>query len=319
MTTDIPVFTRDDAARWAFALMVMGLDFAWLTLSGRSVTQASVMASGAGIVTLIVISATLSVIAARPKVRSTQRGLHYRRLALLSQSGAFMVLLSSTMSVLCYLLVTLAPPLVDERLARLDNELGFQWPQLYSWVREHPSISTVLKAAYASGGLQMVLVPMLAALLGRAEYLREFLSTLTLSCVLLLLLAAPWPAAGAYVYFGMASVDELATISHFSALRDGSLLVFDLEQMQGLVSIPSYHTAMALIFMQGMRWTRIGFVLACVLNLAMIASTPTEGGHYLVDVIAGVALWALTVCLLRALSGLRKPAELVLSGRARPA
>lgn len=302
MTTDTRVFTRDDAARWAVALAVLLVDLAWLYFSGRSVTHAGAIASATGIGMLAAISLTLTWIAGWPRVTATSRGMHYRRLALVAQGGALMVLLTSAMSVLSYLLISLAPPLVDERLVMLDGALGFHWPVVRSWVRAHPLISAILKLAYVSGGIQLVLVPMLAGLLGRAEYLREFLSMLILSCILLLLFAAPWPAAGAFVTFGVASPGELATVSHFSALRDGSLRVFDLGHMQGLISLPSYHTTLALVFVRAMRWTRTGFVLACMLNLVMIASTPTEGGHYLVDVIAGVGLWGLTVCMLRLFS-----------------
>jgi len=301
------------------ALMVVLLDAAWLHLSGHSVTPASVTASAAAVALLIAISASLGLVAALPRVTRTSRGLHYRRLASVAQSGAFMVCLTSAMSVLSYLLIALAPPLVDERLATLDGVLGFHWPLVYAWVREHPHINTILRIAYISGGIQLVLVPMLAGLLGHADYLREFLSSLTLSCALLLLIAAPWPAVGAYVHFGIASPGELATISHFSALRDGSLRAIDLSQMQGLISLPSYHTTMALIFIQAMRWTRRGFVLACVLNLTMIASTPTEGGHYLVDVIAGLGLWLLTMCMLRVLLRRSTPALRTQVGPAQPA
>lgn len=87
--------------------------------------------------------------------------------------------------------------------------------------------------------------------------------------------------------------------------------VFDLAQMQGLVSLPSYHTAMALFFVQAMRWTRPGMLIIGLLNLLMIVSTPTEGGHYLIDVVAGVGLWALTAGALRLLAGRRASASAV--------
>lgn len=125
--------------------------------------------------------------------------------------------------------------------------------------------------------------------------------------VVLLVLAF---AAGAYVSYGLASPGELATVAHFGQLRDGTMHVFDLGNMQGLVSLPSYHTALALIFVRSMRWTRVGFVVACVLIGLMILSTPTEGGHYLVDMAAGVGLWALPAGMLLAFAGRRMPATI---------
>ncbi|ULX53338.1 hypothetical protein A9P79_15195 [Cupriavidus taiwanensis] len=314
MTTGTRVFTRGDALRWGVVLLVLALDAAWLAASGRSVTSVSGSCLGGAL--LAAIAMALSLIASHPRINATLRGLHYRRLALVAHSGAMLVAFTNVMGVMSYLLVTLAPPLVDGRLAALDQMLGFDWPRAYAWVRAHPGIDFVLKLAYMSGLAQLVLIPILTGLLGQAAYLREFLANLMLSCVLLLLIAAPWPAAGAYVSYGLASPDEVATVAHFAQLRDGTMQVFDLGHMQGLVSLPSYHTALALIFMQAMRWTKIGFLLACVLNGLMILSTPTEGGHYLVDVVAGVGLWALTAGMLHAFSGLRTPA---MAGKAAPA
>ncbi|MBB3008564.1 phosphatase PAP2 family protein [Cupriavidus alkaliphilus] len=289
-------------------LLVLALDGAWLALSGRSVTAASLRGSCLGVAMLAAIAVALSLIASHPRISATLRGLHYRRLALVAHSGALLVAFTNVMGVMSYLLVTLAPPLVDGQLAALDQMLGFDWPRAYAWVRAHPGIDGVLKLAYMSGLAQLVLIPMLTGLLGQSTYLREFIANLMLSCVLLLLIAAPWPAAGAYVSYGLASPDEVATVAHFAQLRDGTMHVFDLGHMQGLVSLPSYHTALALIFIQAMRWTRVGFLVACVLNGLMILSTPTEGGHYLVDVIAGVGLWALSAGMLHAFAARRAPA-----------
>lgn len=309
MTIDTRVFTRGDAIRWAMVLVILVPDFVWLMASGRAVTHGSLVSHCLAVATLAVISLVLSLIAGLPRITTTSRGLHYRRLALVAQCGALLVAFTSVTCVLSYLFVTLAPPLVDARLAALDAMLGFDWPRAYVWVRAHSTLHLVLLLAYSSGLLQLVLLPMLIGLLGRAAYLREFLSNLMLSSVLLLLIAAPWPAAGAFVFFGVASPADIATVSHFSALREGSMRVFDLAQMQGLVSLPSYHTAMALFFVQAMRWTRPGVVIIGLLNLLMIVSTPTEGGHYLVDVVAGVGLWVLTAGALRLLAGREAPAR----------
>ncbi|WP_043344399.1 phosphatase PAP2 family protein [Cupriavidus basilensis] len=307
MKTGDRVFTRGDAIRWMIALGFLVLDSIWLAASGRSVAHASLVAIGRAVAMLAGIALILSLIAGMPRVTATSRGLHYRRLALVAQCGALLVAFTNIMSVMSYLMITLAPPLMDARLAELDKLLGFDWPQVYNWVRARPAVTLILQLAYASGLAQLLLVPMLTGLAGRAEHLREFMSNMILSCTLLLLIAAPWPAAGAYVSFGVASAAEMASVSHFNVLRAGAMQVFDLAHVQGLVSIPSYHTAMALIFVQTMRWTRTGFVVACLLNLAMILSTPTEGGHYLVDVVGGVGLWALTAGLLRVCRAARPP------------
>ena len=60
--------------------------------------------------------------------------------------------------------------------------------------------------------------------------------------------------------------------------------------MQGIVTMPSYHTVMAVLFTYAFRGTGlIGYGIA-TLNLVMLLSIPPIGGHYLVDMLAGGAL-----------------------------
>jgi membrane-associated phospholipid phosphatase len=76
--------------------------------------------------------------------------------------------------------------------------------------------------------------------------------------------------------------------------------------VQGLVSLPSYHAAMGLLFIWAFRHVRLLFPAAVVLNIALLASTPTHGGHYLVDVIAGLLVCAVMIWLVRRSSGGRQ-------------
>jgi len=54
--------------------------------------------------------------------------------------------------------------------------------------------------------------------------------------------------------------------------------------------MPSYHTAMAVLFTYAFRRTGlVGYGIA-TLNVVMLLSIPPIGGHYLVDLLAGGAL-----------------------------
>ena len=77
------------------------------------------------------------------------------------------------------------------------------------------------------------------------------------------------------------------------ALRAGQLLN---GVPQGLISFPSYHTTVAILLTAALVRERFLFPLACVLNGVMVISTLSMGGHYLVNVLAGIviavaALW----------------------------
>ena len=70
----------------------------------------------------------------------------------------------------------------------------------------------------------------------------------------------------------------------------------------GLISIPSYHAAAALMFawaawpLRGWKW------LFLALNTGVAASATVVGNHYLVDIVAGVAVGAASIVLARHLN-----------------
>ncbi|KVU41503.1 hypothetical protein WK68_11985 [Burkholderia ubonensis] len=64
---------------------------------------------------------------------------------------------------------------------------------------------------------------------------------------------------------------------------------------------------MALYFAYAIRHVRVVLPVAVLANIAMILSTPTQGGHYLVDVIAGLVVGALSIAAARRwLTGARR-------------
>jgi len=70
--------------------------------------------------------------------------------------------------------------------------------------------------------------------------------------------------------------------------------------MQGIVTMPSYHTVMAVLFTYAFRGTGlIGYAIAA-LNMIMLLSIPPIGGHYLVDMLAGGTLALAAIAVQRA-------------------
>ena len=89
------------------------------------------------------------------------------------------------------------------------------------------------------------------------------------------------------------AVGHLPNASHVPvllALRAGHLL--DVAP-QGLISFPSFHTTVALLLTAGLRRERWLFPIACIVNGTMVISTISMGGHYLIDVLAGIIIAAL--------------------------
>lgn len=58
-----------------------------------------------------------------------------------------------------------------------------------------------------------------------------------------------------------------------------------------------------MLFPYSVRRTRWAFWILAPLNAAMILSTPSVGGHYLVDVIAGCLVAGISIMLVRTIRG----------------
>jgi hypothetical protein len=112
------------------------------------------------------------------------------------------------------------------------------------------------------------------------------------------LISAIWPTLGPLAAHGGTTLGPFATqgggdvayLRDLLALRAGGPWHFKLLAMEGIVTMPSYHTVLAVLFTYAFRGTGlVGYGIA-TLNLVMLLSIPPIGGHYLGDVLAGGAL-----------------------------
>ena len=86
---------------------------------------------------------------------------------------------------------------------------------------------------------------------------------------------------------------------HLLALRTDPQHVLDLNNLPGLVTFPSFHTAMGIIAIYCSRGTPWLFWPSLIINILMISSTPLFGSHYLIDVIAGAVVALGTILFIR--------------------
>jgi membrane-associated phospholipid phosphatase len=61
------------------------------------------------------------------------------------------------------------------------------------------------------------------------------------------------------------------------------------------VSFPSFHAAAAILFLWAFWPVRWIWPIAMVANCAMLLATPIGGGHYFVDIFAGIAIAAISI------------------------
>ncbi len=229
----------------------------------------------------------------------------YRRDARISvtlRCALLLLVFQAAAACLSYLLIALAPPLTDATLAAWDAALGIDWRVLHARQAAMPAwMQLTLQLAYDSGLPQILAVVLMLGLGGRdapgapGDRLRGFMARYVAVTLAVIVLSAPCPAAGPFKHFGPElGLTPPADQWHFEALRDGRLRLLALASMQGLISMPSLHAAMAVLLAHAL-WRTRWALPAIALNTLMLIATPVVGGHYVVDVLAGAALAGLSI------------------------
>jgi PAP2 superfamily protein len=223
-----------------------------------------------------------------------------QQLADMALWGALVTAFSVAAAIFTYLNATLAFPLVDSELARIDAGLGFSWPAWFQFVKSHALLKGLFAIIYA------ILLPECAASIvyfahrGRSDRIAEFLWGALLSILITAPISGIVPALGAFVHFGVPGPAEATYLPHLLALREGTASSFSMNALQGIITMPSYHTVLAILIIYAYRGCGRLFTLALVLNGVMLLSLPSEGGHYLIDLIAGGAIAAVTIAIISA-------------------
>lgn len=260
---------------WSAVLAVALIDFVWTvwggwSLLGRERLILVILGSGC-LLPLLLFKRYRSDV----RVRSTV-------LAVL-----LLIAFSLVASVLSYLVVSAGAPLVDSTFARWDSAIGFNWLDTTYWVNEHPPIKHAFGIAYGSGLIQIGFVVLFLGLAGRGRQLNEFVELYVAGLLLAIACSLVFPAAGPWINAPAQMPFDASVLSHFVPLHVGLTRVIDLDHAQGLISMPSVHAMVAIFIVYAMRGTGLLFPPIFALNTLMLMSTPTAGGHYLVDVIGG--------------------------------
>jgi hypothetical protein len=212
-----------------------------------------------------------------------------------------LLLLTNIVSPAQYLAVALHRPLIDASLVRADAWLGIDVASLAAWTRAHGTVSFVLSVCYASL-LPQFLMPMVVLGLrhrdreGLWEYVFHFHF-----CLLITLAAlALFPAICPYTQMGFTpTIDQARVIRQLAALRAGTFHQIDFTDLEGLITMPSFHAAGALMVTWAFRRHRGLFLTLALVNTGLIAATFMSGVHYFVDVVASGVLFAVSVAAFR--------------------
>jgi hypothetical protein len=163
----------------------------------------------------------------------------------------------------------------------------------FAFVQRHPMLHALLHFAYLTALMQIAIITAWLSLTGQAERNSELLWTMMISLIIIVPVSGFLPALSATVYYGVPGMAD--HMPDLVALRSGHLAVLDLPRLQGLISFPSFHTTLGILFPYVLRRHRLALLIGVLLNAAMLAAVPTEGSHYLVDMIGGAAVAAIAI------------------------
>ena len=214
--------------------------------------------------------------------------------------GALVAAFSVTAAVFTYLTATLPFPLTDSELVRIDAGLGFSWPAWFQFVSSHPLLKGLFFVLYTSLLPECAASVLYFAHRGRTDRIAEFLLGALISILITATISGIFPALGAFAHFGVSGPAWASLPSHLLALREGTAASFAVNEFQGIITLPSYHTVLAILIIYVYRGCGRLFTLALAFNGLMLLSLPSEGGHYVIDVIAGIAVVAVTIAIISA-------------------
>jgi PAP2 superfamily len=222
----------------------------------------------------------------------------------MSTALAQIILALAVMTSISYIATAADLPLQDARLFAADLAVGFDFRAILGHVNDRVWLIQILAFGYNAISWEIWLIVVVLPLAGytrrTAEYISAWLLGLGITCCITMIV----PAIGVYQALGTAVADfpnitpqsYLDTLVEIPLLREGALRTLDLGQLLGVVTFPSFHAATAILYgwaLWPVRWAR-PFNLA--LNGVMLVATPICGGHYLMDVLAGVAVAIAAIC-----------------------
>jgi hypothetical protein len=217
--------------------------------------------------------------------------------------GVFMAF-SAIVSILAYTIFPFVNPMIDQRLVAWDAQLGFSWLGFLESMAAYPLISKALGYIYLTSLPQIMGLIALLSYLNRPTELHRFLLVGFVTMFFTLAFWWAFPSVGPTAYFPVPPALEAQlglmtnTQSGANLLRwatDGNAIITP-DIVTGVVAFPSFHIVMACMVVW-FSWRTVVFVPTLLVNLAMIPATILQGGHHLVDIVAGIGTFGLCLWL----------------------
>jgi PAP2 superfamily len=286
---------------WATVLAVFAITASWLGLNQR--ISIELMWIYGNLVLSAVGFALISFRAFRPQIFDWF--LH--RLWCVLLYVLLSAVLMRNLQVLSHLIMSTNLPMADDMLMFWDRSLGFDWLAYSKFSTSNATVTSLLFFAYNQltfSGLAFVAASLVVLNLRQRSI--EAIYLVVVTALICITSAAFFPAKATMALLGDAELlsrlqigTGVLHVEQLMALRGNGPIFMTPDNMQGLVSFPSFHTCMALIIAWCSRGRWYTHFIGLAVGAAIIIGTPIFGGHYLVDVLGGAFIFALALAIWR--------------------
>jgi hypothetical protein len=282
---------------FGLAAGLIALDTGWGLLGGFRVDVATYLPLGG--VGLALLGAGIFYQTRRPDPK----------IVVMLMGASFLVLFSAAANLLNNYLLTIAGSRIDAALDRADRALGFDWYRLMLAMADHPLLDRILFLVYNIALPEIAVLLVVLALCGQVERAYRLCLCVALGALAVIGVWTIHPTFGAMSLYHLppqVARKLLLVLScdfghaQTALLQHGPGFITPDALHGSLIGFPSYHCVLALIvgwYARSLRWLRWPLWFA---NALVIVSTPIQGGHHLMDVlaafpVAAVALFAATI------------------------
>lgn len=202
-------------------------------------------------------------------------------------------------TILSYLSAGFSLPLLDSQFNNIDRTLGFDWISWFNFTQSHPALNFVLTSAYTSMFPQILTAMIFFAWTEENSSNAELWWTSMITLIIVSLISGLLPALGSFHYYNKL-LEKAIHLPDLVAIRNKTMTVLPILVLKGIITLPSFHAASAILLTYPYRRHRLLFGVAISINLLMLVSTPFLGGHYLIDVLTGAACAVFSIFIFRA-------------------
>jgi len=215
----------------------------------------------------------------------------------------FLFASAASLNIINYFGLTVTGPRIDNLLAAMDRAMGVDWLAMMGFAADHPRFNMALLIAYELSVWQITALIILLGWKDRDGTIEQLCLALITSGLITVGIWILYPSFGAITIYGLPrsiaerlplslNLDYARALLYLQAHGPGYISP---GTVKGLVGFPSFHTAQAIIAIWYARRLKRFFYPFLAFNILVVASTPIQGGHHVVDVIGGLAVAAFAI------------------------